>query len=57
MKNIKRILFKCRKAEDGTAVLEFAFSAPIIILAAIGLIECAMMMFVSSLVEGGLREA
>lgn len=41
----------------GVALLEFAFAAPLVIFATIGLLELGMMMFVSTLVEGGLREA
>lgn len=57
MKYLEHIFSKTCKAEQGTAVLEFAFAAPVVIFAVIGLIGLATMMFVSSLVEGGLREA
>lgn len=47
-------LLHCRR---GSAIVEFAFAAPAILLATAMVIELALMMFVSSLVEGGLREA
>ena len=49
-----RRFWPCR---DGIAALEFGFAAPVIVFAAVGLIELGAMMFVSTLVEGGLREA
>lgn len=47
-------LIRC--AGGGSAV-EFAFCAPILFLAAACAIELAMIMFVSALMEGGVREA
>ena len=52
-----RKIFALKSARDGTAGVEFGFAAPAIILAAVGLVELGSMMFVNSLVEGGLREA
>lgn len=49
-----RRLIGCRR---GVTVLEFAFAAPVVIGAVAAVIELAMVMFVSSLAEGGLREA
>lgn len=48
-----RLVRCCR----GVALTEFALSAPILFLAVMGVIELAMMMFVTTLMEGGLREA
>lgn len=45
------------RSRRATAGLEFAFAAPALVLATIGVVELGSMMFVSSLVEGGLREA
>jgi len=45
---------RCRR---GTAVMEFALVAPVAVLSIIGLFELSMIMFVQSLMEGGLREA
>jgi Flp pilus assembly protein TadG len=41
----------------GVAALEFAFAAPVVFMAVAGLIEFAMVLFVSTLMEGGIRDA
>lgn len=41
----------------GSAALEFAYALPIIATAVVGLLELSMIMFVSALMEGGLRDA
>lgn len=47
-------LARCR---EGATALEFAFALPIILLLIIGMFEVAIIMFVNTSVEGGLREA
>lgn len=42
---------------DGSAALEFAYAFPIIAMVVVGLLELMMIMFVSALMEGGLRDA
>jgi len=42
---------------DGAASLEFAFVAPILILAMIGVFELAMLLFTNAVVEGAVRSA
>jgi Flp pilus assembly protein TadG len=42
---------------DGSAALEFAYAFPIIVMVVVGLLELMMIMFVSALMEGGLRDA
>jgi Flp pilus assembly protein TadG len=42
---------------DGVAAMEFAIAAPIVTLTIAALIELSMVMFVSSLMEGGIRDA
>jgi Flp pilus assembly protein TadG len=44
---------RCRK---GVSALEFAFIAPAILLTLTGIIDLMMVMFVSALMEGGLRD-
>ena len=44
-------------ARDGVAAMEFALAAPVVILTITGLIELSMVMFVTSLMEGGIRDA
>jgi Flp pilus assembly protein TadG len=42
---------------DGVAAIEFAMAMPVVILTVAGLIELSMILFVSSLMEGGIRDA
>ncbi|MEW5703206.1 MAG: TadE family protein [Pseudomonadota bacterium] len=56
IKNIWNI-GKLLRSEGGVTAIEFAFAMPIVAVALIGLIEFAMIMFVTTLMEGGLREA
>lgn len=49
-----RRLWRCR---SGVTALEFAFAAPVIVLIVAGIVELSMVMFVSTLSEGALREA
>lgn len=51
---IARQLADCRR---GAAALEFALALPVTLMLIIGMLEVAMVMFVSTSVEGGLREA
>lgn len=53
MATMKRL----RRNRKGSAVTEFAIAAPVVIMATVGIIEFSMILFVSSLLEGGLREA
>ena len=45
------------RRRDGVAAIEFAFAFPIVLMGVVGLMELAMILFVSSLMEGGLRDA
>ena len=45
-----------RHREGGVAI-ELAFAFPIVLMAVVGLMELAMITFVSALMEGGLRDA
>jgi Flp pilus assembly protein TadG len=53
----KKLLGRLARSRDGVAALEFAFAAPVVILSITGLIELSMVMFVTSLMEGGIRDA
>lgn len=50
----KRRFFACRR---GTSAIEFALVLPVFLLLIGGIIELSIMLFVSALAEGGLREA
>jgi hypothetical protein len=49
-----KAFFACRR---GNSAVEFAFAAPVLLLALAGIIEISLVMFVTVLAEGGLREA
>jgi Flp pilus assembly protein TadG len=49
-----RRFLRCRK---GVSALEFAFVAPVLFLAITGIIDLMLVMFVTALMEGGLRDA
>src|SRR3989304_1326724 len=46
-----------RRWTAASAAIEFALAAPILLVLIVGMIEIAMVMFISVAVEGGLREA
>ena len=43
--------------QSGTAILEFAFALPVVLMLVTGTIEFAILSFSTTLLEGGLREA
>jgi Flp pilus assembly protein TadG len=53
MKRLRRLIGD----RDGVAAIEFAMAVPIVALTVAGLIELSMVIFVSSLMEGGIRDA
>lgn len=57
MRGLIRFLRQLRDREDGSPAVEFAFVAPVLILMVIGAIEFGMIMFVTILMESGLRDA
>ncbi len=46
-----------KKCDKGSVAIEFALIAPLVILFVVGIIELATAMAVSTMLEGGLREA
>ncbi|MCE2510632.1 MAG: pilus assembly protein [Alphaproteobacteria bacterium] len=46
-----------RRQREGSTTVEFAFAMPILAAALIGLVELSMIMLVTTLMEGGLRQA
>ncbi len=60
MPKIKRkfgFLSRLWRGREGAAAVEFAFVAPVLLLTIVGIMEVAMVLIVSSLIEGGLRDA
>ena len=55
--NRRSVLALLRREEKGSSLVEFAAAAPVLILMMVGIIEFGMIMFVSTLVESGLRDA
>jgi Flp pilus assembly protein TadG len=51
------IFRRLKNDRRGIAALEFALAAPVVSMSVAGLMELSMVMFVSSLMEGGLRDA
>ncbi len=48
---------RLRRNREGSTLVEFATAAPVVIVALMGIVEFSMILFVNSLLEGGLREA
>jgi Flp pilus assembly pilin Flp len=60
MKNVrqfKNFLSKVRGNNDGTAAIEFAFTAPLLILTIVAIMEFSMILFLNASLEGSLRDA
>lgn len=54
---MRKIIQLFRRSERGSASIEFAVVAPVMIMLIIGIIEVGMYQAVSTMLEGGLREA
>ena len=54
---IRTIARRLLRAREGIAAVEFAFAFPVVLAAIVGVMEISMMLFVASLLEGGLRDA
>lgn len=54
---MRRLMTVLRRDQRGTTAVEFAFVAPILIAMVLFVVELSLMMFVNTVVEGGLREA
>lgn len=53
----RNLLSKARGNTDGSAAIEFAFTAPLLIMTIVGIMEFSMIMFLNVALEGGLRDA
>ena len=54
---MKKFFSKTRRNDDGSAAIEFAFTAPLLILTVVGIMEFSMILFLNALLEGSLRDA
>ena len=57
LQKLRRRLRQIRADQRGATILEFAIIAPTLMLFVVGIFEVAMILFVSSLLEGSVREA
>ena len=57
VRHLKTFISKVRRNSDGSAAIEFAFTAPLLIFTIVGIMEFSMIMFLSASMEGGLRDA
>jgi hypothetical protein len=60
MKNVrllKNFLSKVRRNNDGSAAIEFSFTAPLLILTIVAIMEFSMILFLNASLEGSLRDA
>ncbi len=57
MKDIWRFINRVWSGEEGSPAIEFAFAAPAMVMMVIGAVEFGMIVFLSTLIESGLRDA
>lgn len=57
MRHIKNFLSKVRRNDDGSAAIEFSFTAPLLILTIVAIMEFSMILFLNAVLEGSLRDA
>ena len=57
MRHMKNFFSIVRRNDDGSAAIEFSFTAPLLILTIVGIMEFSMILFLNSVLEGSLRDA
>jgi TadE-like protein len=60
MKKVRQymnFLSKVRRNDDGSAAIEFAFTAPLLIMTIVAIMEFSMILFLNASLEGSLRDA
>jgi len=57
VRQFKNFLSKVRRNSDGSAAIEFAFTAPLLILTVVAIMEFSMILFLNASLEGSLRDA
>ena len=54
---MKSFFSKAHRNDDGSAAIEFAFTAPLLILTIVAIMEFSMILFLNAVLEGSLRDA
>lgn len=57
MRQMKNFLSIVRRNDDGSAAIEFSFTAPLLILTIVAIMEFSMILFLNAVLEGSLRDA
>jgi len=57
VRHMKNFLSKVRRNDDGSAAIEFSFTAPLLILTIVAIMEFSMILFLNAVLEGSLRDA
>jgi Flp pilus assembly pilin Flp len=57
VRQFKNFLSKIRRNKDGSAAIEFAFTAPLLITTVVAIMEFSMILFLNASLEGSLRDA
>lgn len=52
-----KVARRLQRCSGGAAAIEFAFAFPVVLMLVMGIMEISMVLFVSSTMEGGLRDA
>ena len=54
---LKTFVSKIRRNNDGSAAIEFSFTAPLLIMTIVAIMEFSMILFLNASLEGSLRDA
>ena len=57
VRQFKNFFNKLRWNKDGSAAIEFAFTAPLLIMTVVAIMEFSMILFLNASLEGSLRDA
>lgn len=57
MRHMKKFFSKVRRNDDGSAAIEFSFTAPLLIATMVAIMEFSMILFLNAVLEGSLRDA
>jgi Flp pilus assembly protein TadG len=57
VRHLRNFFNSLRRNKDGSAAIEFAFTAPLLIMTVVGIMEFSMILFLNASLEGSLRDA